>query len=366
MASTDLLEALRVARQDAEDAKVKLFFLKDLLLSSIIPSTATLRPGERLAQAGPILAAPSTAQPPAFRSWLAENGFIGKNRRSPGHAAVGELFETNADAAALMGEALGSLVADHLNLSLVQRRLEEEGFPEFPPPSVEDSARRATAPSVDSLPNISADALVQRLLAERKEAQRLKRAVQRADPSARIADDGHLYSWADAERYVNSLAEESAALREEKEVLSAECQRLSEELGRQRWKGPDAQSNEVAARNQAIGDWAWFDDRKYDFFISYRVESESFLAKELYFRLKLKEYPEKHDVFLDAEKLTDGEDWRDGFVQGLKSAKVIVLLVSRKAMERLKRSDSFVDNLLLEWETSLIASELGYCAVLPS
>ncbi|KAI9357967.1 hypothetical protein DFJ73DRAFT_175178 [Zopfochytrium polystomum] len=105
------------------------------------------------------------------------------------------------------------------------------------------------------------------------------------------------------------------------------------------------------------------DSYKYDFFISYRVASESYLARELRLRLIKLNYK----VFLDQENLKDGENWQTGFVTGLKSSRVVLLLVSAAALEprRVARSVSAVDNVLLEWETAMAAATFGFCAVLP-
>ncbi|KAJ3109782.1 NACHT, LRR and PYD domains-containing protein 14 [Phlyctochytrium planicorne] len=99
----------------------------------------------------------------------------------------------------------------------------------------------------------------------------------------------------------------------------------------------------------------------YDYFISYRVSSEFATAREL--RLRLMKHGKK--VFLDQEELKDGEDWRQGFVTGLKRSKIVILLISRGCIERMMRSSTDIDNVLLEWETALCASKLGFCHVVP-
>ncbi|KAI9330898.1 hypothetical protein DFJ73DRAFT_963861 [Zopfochytrium polystomum] len=102
---------------------------------------------------------------------------------------------------------------------------------------------------------------------------------------------------------------------------------------------------------------------QFDCFISYRVASEALLAQEL--RLHLMKRGLK--VFLDQENLKDGENWQSGFVTGLKSSRVVLLLVSAAALDprRVARSVSAVDNVLLEWETAMAASKWGFCSVLP-
>ncbi|KAJ1561062.1 hypothetical protein HK096_006150, partial [Nowakowskiella sp. JEL0078] len=119
------------------------------------------------------------------------------------------------------------------------------------------------------------------------------------------------------------------------------------------------------AIESAIQDWPLaVKEYKFDIFISYRVKSEAQLANELYLYLQLGKH--KGRVFLDQHLLQDGEDWRKGFLDGLKQSKLIVMLVSAPAVEGMKRSNLWLDNLLLEWETGLLASANGNkCAVLP-
>ncbi|KAJ3136758.1 hypothetical protein HK101_003967, partial [Irineochytrium annulatum] len=100
---------------------------------------------------------------------------------------------------------------------------------------------------------------------------------------------------------------------------------------------------------------------KYDYFISYRFSADSFFARELQLHLQL----EGAKVFLDQEELRDGEDWRKGFVEGLKKSKVVLFLVSPGCLARMHSSDRSTDNVLLEWETALTAEELGFTRVQP-
>ncbi|KAJ3109319.1 NAD(+) hydrolase sarm1 [Phlyctochytrium planicorne] len=99
----------------------------------------------------------------------------------------------------------------------------------------------------------------------------------------------------------------------------------------------------------------------YDFFISYRVSSDSLLARELSLHLVGRGFK----VFLDQEKLKDGEDWRKGFVRGLKRSKVVLMLVSKGCVQRMVHSNHTVDNVLLEWETAMCAQEMGFCHAVP-
>ncbi|KAI9340947.1 hypothetical protein BDR26DRAFT_861104 [Obelidium mucronatum] len=128
-----------------------------------------------------------------------------------------------------------------------------------------------------------------------------------------------------------------------------------------------------SAKLAALSDWPRFDKAyKYRYFISYRVNSDKDFALELYLRLEVelrKQIRFKADpfkgVFLDRECLVTGEDWRNGFVEGLKNAQVVLLIVSKGSLENMMLSDSSTDNLLLEWETALIAQEYHKCQILP-
>ncbi|KAJ3291915.1 hypothetical protein HDU76_007216, partial [Blyttiomyces sp. JEL0837] len=93
----------------------------------------------------------------------------------------------------------------------------------------------------------------------------------------------------------------------------------------------------------------------------YRVSVEAALARELRLMLKLRGLR----AYLDVEELEDGEDWRNGFVQGLKNSRVMIPLVSKGCLDRMSSSSLSTDNVLLEWETGLAAMERGFCHVIP-
>ncbi|KAJ3103233.1 hypothetical protein HDU97_010297 [Phlyctochytrium planicorne] len=99
----------------------------------------------------------------------------------------------------------------------------------------------------------------------------------------------------------------------------------------------------------------------YDFFISYRVASEFALAREVRLRLVARGFK----VFLDQECLKDGEDWQQGFTKGLQRSRIVLLLISIPCIQRMLQSDQKIDNVLLEWETSICASIYGFCRVVP-
>ncbi|KAJ3025930.1 UNVERIFIED_CONTAM: hypothetical protein HDU68_006460 [Siphonaria sp. JEL0065] len=128
--------------------------------------------------------------------------------------------------------------------------------------------------------------------------------------------------------------------------------------------------DDPAASIEACGEWFQSADT-FDFFISYRVATEARIAMELYFRLKdqriIDEYGHSRQVrvYWDKECLKKGQDWRDGFVQGLKNSRCILMLVSSGAMEGLKKSNQYADNVLLEWETAVMAGKKSICVPQP-
>ncbi|ORY42842.1 hypothetical protein BCR33DRAFT_283265 [Rhizoclosmatium globosum] len=128
--------------------------------------------------------------------------------------------------------------------------------------------------------------------------------------------------------------------------------------------------DDPSASLQACGEW-FKSSETYDFFISYRVATDAKVAMELYFRLKdqriLDEYGHSRQVkvYWDKECLKKGQDWRDGFVQGLKNSRCVLMIMSPGAAERMKVSDVKGDNVLLEWETAILAGKKSICIPQP-
>eukprot|EP00004_Rigifila_ramosa_P022847 TRINITY_DN632_c0_g1_i4.p1 TRINITY_DN632_c0_g1~~TRINITY_DN632_c0_g1_i4.p1 ORF type:complete len:309 (-),score=83.57 TRINITY_DN632_c0_g1_i4:41-967(-) len=89
-------------------------------------------------------------------------------------------------------------------------------------------------------------------------------------------------------------------------------------------------------------------DFEFDCFISYRVFSEAPVARALNDRIKLANFK----TWLDGETLFVGDDWRSKFMSIFKS-RTIVLLVSFKALEKMKVAHQHFDNLLVEWALAL-------------
>ncbi|KAJ1567672.1 hypothetical protein HK405_005175 [Cladochytrium tenue] len=125
-----------------------------------------------------------------------------------------------------------------------------------------------------------------------------------------------------------------------------------------------------ASRVSACG-WDDSVEERYDFFISYRVASDSKLALELYLWLERQMIRDAAGkvrpvrVFLDQRCLKKGQLWRDGFTQGLKNSRCVLMLVSSGALRRMSSSDFEVDSVLIEWETAILAGKRKLCVPQP-
>jgi len=63
--------------------------------------------------------------------------------------------------------------------------------------------------------------------------------------------------------------------------------------------------------------------------------------------------------------LNFGQDWESGFMNGLKTSQLIVLLVSTKTLEGITTAATRQDNVLIEYECALIQNRLYGTPVLP-
>ncbi|KAJ3377503.1 hypothetical protein HDU84_008574 [Entophlyctis sp. JEL0112] len=175
------------------------------------------------------------------------------------------------------------------------------------------------------------------------------------------------YSWQKAKSTLKEIVRDRQDLRERKAKLEREVGDLERHLSQLARETPivGIDSDPVAAKKE---EW---DDREWNYFISYRVASDAVLAKELYFRLRIGSNTDSpptlpnNRVFLDAEKLKDGNNWTEGFATGLKHSKIVILIVSDGCLERMKSANEYQDNVLLEWENAILAAAEGQCAVLP-
>ncbi|KAJ3289026.1 hypothetical protein HDU79_004403, partial [Rhizoclosmatium sp. JEL0117] len=109
---------------------------------------------------------------------------------------------------------------------------------------------------------------------------------------------------------------------------------------------------------------------EHDVFISYRVNSEANVAKwlaSLIERVGCRRYNQNIRVFLDSNCLNKGEDWDQGFLNGLRNSKLIVYLISEASLETLieKTESNKADNVLLEIEVGLKMKAGGQARLLP-
>eukprot|EP00808_Paulinella_micropora_P030543 g17195.t1 len=107
----------------------------------------------------------------------------------------------------------------------------------------------------------------------------------------------------------------------------------------------------------------------HDVFVNYRVKSESDTAfKFTSFLERESRQHGGHDllkVFLDQKCLNNGEDWEVGFLNGLKNAALIVLLISEDGIQGIKQAHKWQDNVLLEYEMALDMMERKEARILP-
>ncbi|KAJ3011247.1 UNVERIFIED_CONTAM: hypothetical protein HDU68_001770 [Siphonaria sp. JEL0065] len=181
------------------------------------------------------------------------------------------------------------------------------------------------------------------------------------------------YSWENARSTLVRMVRERQDLQQQKAKLEREVGDLERHLSQSKSDTPivGVDSDPVLAKKEANSNWQEWNEREWDYFISYRVASDAVLAKELYFRLRIgssTDFPPtlpNDRVFLDAEKLKDGNNWTEGFATGLKHSKIVILIVSDGSLERMKTANEFQDNVLLEWENAILAAAEGQCALIP-
>ena len=100
-------------------------------------------------------------------------------------------------------------------------------------------------------------------------------------------------------------------------------------------------------------------------FISYRVAADRELARRLYDELSaltIEETGQKLRVYLDQERLEDGQRWDSGFMEGLAKSWVFVPIVSVgsvRPMTQLSDESDWCDNVLLEWTAALELHQRG-------
>lgn len=105
---------------------------------------------------------------------------------------------------------------------------------------------------------------------------------------------------------------------------------------------------------------------RHDIFINYRVWSDAETAAKIALFLNSERLQgEPVTCFLDKLCLVDGENWQVGFLNGLKYAKLLVLLISEDGISGIRQAHTRQDNVLLEYEHALDRLEKGECLILP-
>eukprot|EP01040_Poterioochromonas_malhamensis_P005771 gene5771-6208_t len=106
----------------------------------------------------------------------------------------------------------------------------------------------------------------------------------------------------------------------------------------------------------------------YHVFISYRSAVDKESACVLFDDLSTRSHPQNDgpvNVFLDERSLTIGDNWREGFMRGLKQSKIAILLISEKGLIPIQNAHLKTDNALLEYELALSLREDDRIIVIP-
>mmetsp|Transcript_12169 Transcript_12169/g.40029 ORF Transcript_12169/g.40029 Transcript_12169/m.40029 type:complete len:1058 (+) Transcript_12169:49-3222(+) len=166
--------------------------------------------------------------------------------------------------------------------------------------------------------------------------------------------------------FITAFPEESVQTRVMRNILQRDLVRLLE-------KRNQIEAQKLSAQD-VISDRVWMCHRHkcyaHDIFINYRYKTDAQLALNLAQELSLqtKEDGSHPTVFLDRHCLNEGEDWKEGFVHGLKNAKLIVLVLSKEGLEygnRIRDAPIHEDNLLVEYETAVHMFKQKEVALLP-
>ena len=98
---------------------------------------------------------------------------------------------------------------------------------------------------------------------------------------------------------------------------------------------------------------------EYDYFINYRVKSELDVVEKSFYFLTSKGYK----VYWDKKCLKSGQDWKEGFINGIKKSKYFIPFISEAGVAtkpyNCKDSlrDHSRDNVLIEYETAIHISK---------
>jgi hypothetical protein len=125
---------------------------------------------------------------------------------------------------------------------------------------------------------------------------------------------------------------------------------------------PDNLKMAVAEISKVVGSGFGDGIDKYDCFLNYRVNADKDIAEKLFYMLKAAGIY----AFFDKECLKKGEEWKEGFLAGLKNSRSFVALISRNCLSSVRDSkrDHSYDNVLLEYETALKIKASTGCRIL--
>ncbi|KAJ3107112.1 hypothetical protein HDU97_004805 [Phlyctochytrium planicorne] len=111
--------------------------------------------------------------------------------------------------------------------------------------------------------------------------------------------------------------------------------------------------------------------KQYHMFISYRVRTDADTAERLCDKLQgcsiLREQKDfRLKCFLDKQNLTEGQDFKTQFLEGLNGSCLFLPIISMGVLAGMAYlSEESEDNVLLEWETALELFEQGHIAIFP-
>ncbi|KAJ3024585.1 UNVERIFIED_CONTAM: hypothetical protein HDU68_007986 [Siphonaria sp. JEL0065] len=96
----------------------------------------------------------------------------------------------------------------------------------------------------------------------------------------------------------------------------------------------------------------------HDFFISYRVATDQYVAASLGEHIRL----EGCHPFLDQVCLVASQSWESGFLNGLQRSKIILLLLSEDCLRSIRPAR---DSVVLEWELAFEQQDQGSSLIIP-
>jgi len=137
------------------------------------------------------------------------------------------------------------------------------------------------------------------------------------------------------------------------------------------------------SNSQGPANCCWTHNRKsHDFFINYRFETEGTRSAASHTRepkggmvqmvydtlsVQIKKDLSQVYCFWDQKCLNYGQDWEEGFLHGLQTCSVIVLLLSSKVLQRMQQNMAAKkqDNVLVEYECAILMNKVAKTPIVP-